>query len=152
MTNPFFANKGPFKIEKLLKLAELKNIQNFNNNKLYDVKDLSTSTNQDITFFHSKKYQYLASKTKALYCVTTDNLKNYLPNNCNIILVDNVLISIAKITKIFYPDSATDDFDKTVKNISKTSFKKKVDFGKNVLIGKNVKIGKKCYIGHNSIL
>ena len=76
MTNPFFANKGPFKIEKLLKLAELKNIQNFNNNKLYDVKDLSTSTNQDITFFHSKKYQYLASKTKALYCVTTDNLKN----------------------------------------------------------------------------
>ena len=39
MINPFFENKGPFKIEKLLKFAELKNIQNFNNNKIYDVKD-----------------------------------------------------------------------------------------------------------------
>jgi len=65
---------------------------------------------------------------------------------------DNVLIVTAKITKIFYPDSVTDDFDITVKDISKTSFKKKVDFGKNVLIGKNVKIGKNCSIGHNSIV
>ena len=71
---------------------------------------------------------------------------------CNKIIVDNVLIVTAKITKIFYPGSVTDDFDITVKDISKTSFKKKVDFGKNVLIGKNVKIGKNCSIGHNSIV
>jgi len=152
MINPFFENKGPFKIEKLLKLAELKNIQNFNNDKIHDVKDLASSTNKDITFFHSKKYHFLASKTKALYCITTLKLKHYLPNSCNIILVDNVLISIAKITKIFYPESVSDDFDKTAKDISKTSFKKKVVYGKNVLIGKNVKIGKKCSIGHNSII
>ena len=152
MINPFFENKGPLKIEKLLKLAEIKNIQNFNNTKIYDVKDLATSSKNDITFFHSKKYQFLASKTKALYCITTENLKRYLPNTCNLIIVNNVLVSIAKITKIFYPDSVTDDFDKTAKDISKTSFKKKVNFGKNVLIGKNVKIGKNCSIGHNSII
>jgi len=152
MINPFFENKGPFKIEKLLKFAELKNIQNFNNNKIYDVKDLATSSKKDITFFHSKKYQFLASKTKASYCITTENLKHYLPSTCNIILVDNVLISIAKITKIFYPDSVTDDFDTTAKNIAKSSFKKKVIFGQNVLIGKNIKIGKNCSIGHNSII
>ena len=152
MINPFFENKGPLKIEKLLKLAEIKNIQNFNNTKIYDVKDLATSSKNDITFFHSKKYQFLASKTKALYCITTENLKRYLPNTCNLIIVNNVLVSIAKITKIFYPDSVTDDFDKTTKDISKTSFKKKVNFGKNVLIGKNVKIGKNCSIGHNSII
>ena len=107
MTNLFFENKGPFKIEKLLKLAELKNIQSFNNSKIYDVKDLATSSEKDITFFHSKKYQFLASKTKALYCVTTENLKHYLPSTCNLIIVNNVLISIGKITKIFYPDSVT---------------------------------------------
>tara|TARA_Y100000590_G_scaffold223868_1_gene253231 strand:- start:72 stop:1052 length:981 start_codon:yes stop_codon:yes gene_type:complete len=152
MTNPFFENKGPFKVDKLLKLAEIKNIQNFNNIEIHDVKDLSTSNKKDITFFHSKKYQFLASKTKASFCITTKNLKNYLPNNCNKILVDNVLTSVAKITKIFYPESITDNFDKTVKEITKTSFKKKVNFGKNVLIGKNVKIGKNCSIGHNSII
>ena len=152
MTNPFFKNKGPFEINKLLKFAELKNIQKYKNLKIYDVKDLSTSTKKDITFFHSKKYESHASKTKASFCITTDNLKDYLPKNCNKIIVDNVLIVTAKITKIFYPDSVTDDFDITVKDISKTSFKKKIDFGKNVLIGKNVKIGKNCSIGHNSIV
>ena len=152
MNNPFFKNKGPFKIDKLLKLSELKSINNFKNINVYDVKDLSTSTSKDITFFHSKKYFNLASKTKALFCITTENLKNYLPNDCNKIIVDNVLIATAKITKIFYPDSVSDDFDATSKDINKTSFKKKVKFGKNVLIGQNVRIGNNCSIGHNSII
>ena len=152
MKNPFFKNKGPFKVDKLLKLLELKNINNFKNINIHDVKDLSTSTSKDITFFHSKKYFNLASKTKALFCITTENLKNYLPDDCNKIIVDNVLVVTAKITEIFYPDSVSDDFDTTSKDINKTSFKKKVKFGKNVLIGKNVRIGKNCSIGHNSII
>ena len=152
MTNPFFKNNGPFKIDKLLKLAGLKNINKFKKHNIYDVKDLSTSTSKDITFFNSKKYFDIASKTKAQFCVTTENLKNYLPNDCNKIVVENVLLSIAKITKIFYPDSVSDDFDTTLKVINKTSFKKKVKYGKNVLIGKNVSIGKNCLIGHNSII
>ena len=152
MTNLFFKNKGPFKIDILLKLAELKNFENFKNSKIYDVKDLSNSSIKDITFFHSKKYEILASKTKAAFCITTKNLKHFLPKKCNKIIVDNVLFATAKITKIFYPESINDDFDKSAKSILKTSFKKKVIFGNNVLIGKNVKIGKKCSIGHNSIV
>ena len=152
MTNPFFKNKGPFKIDKLLKFAGIKNSQKFSSLKIADIKDLSTSTSKDITFFHSKKYEYLALKTKASFCITSENLKNYLPNTCNKIIVKNVLMDTAKITKIFYPDSVTDDYDLTVKEISKTSYKKKVNFGKNVLIGNNVKIGKNCTIGHNSII
>ncbi len=152
MSNPFFKNIGPFKIEKLLNLSGLDNISNFKKDKIFDIKDLNSSTSKDITFFHSKKYSNIAISTKALFCITTENLKNYLPNNCKKIIVENVLVSTAKITKIFYPDSVTDDFDTTSKDISKTSFKKKVKFGKNVLIGKNVTIGKNCSIGHNSII
>jgi len=152
MNNPFFKNKGPFKIDKLLKLSGLKIINNYKAINIHDIKDLSTSTSKDITFFHSKKYFNLSSKTKARFCITTENLKNYLPDSCNKIIADNVLIATAKITKIFYPDSIFDDFDTTSKDINKTSFKKKVKFGKNVLIGKNVKIGKNCSIGHNSII
>jgi len=152
MTNPFFSNKGPFEINKLLRLISLTNIQKFKNTKIYDIKDLSSSTKKDITFFHSKKYENQALNTKALFCITTENLKDYLPKNCNKIIVDNVLMTTAKITKIFYPDSVNDDFDRTVTDISKTSFKKKVQYGKNVLVGKNVKIGKNCLIGHNSII
>ncbi len=152
MTNPFFINKGPFEINKLLILLGITNKQKFKNKKIYDVKDLLTSTNNDITFFHSKKYENQAINTKASFCITTEKLKNYLPKNCNKILVDNVLLTTAQITKIFYPESVNDNFDITAKEISKTSFKKKVKYGKNVLIGKNVKIGKNCTIGHNTII
>ncbi|MDC0200735.1 UDP-3-O-(3-hydroxymyristoyl)glucosamine N-acyltransferase [Candidatus Pelagibacter sp.] len=152
MSNPFFINKGPFKIDKLLSLSGLENISSYKSVKVHDIKDLSTSSSKDITFFHSKKYSNLSLKTKAGFCITTENLKNFLPNNCNKIIVDNVLIATAKITKLFYPESVTDDFDTTSKNIKSTSFKNKVKFGKNVLVGKNVKIGKSCSIGHNTII
>ena len=152
MTNPFFKNIGPFNIEKLLNKTNTENKKNFKKDKIYNVSDLAAATKKDLTFFHSKNYSFLASKTKASYCVTIDSLSHFLPNSCKKIIVRNVLLTIAKITKEFYPKSIVDDFDESVKDISKTSFKKKVKHGKNVLIGKNVKIGKNCLIGHNTII
>ena len=152
MLNPFFKNVGPLNIEKLLLKTNIENIENFKKDKIYNVSDLGNATNKDLTFFHSKNYALLASKTKASYCVTMESLSQFLPNTCKKIIVKNVLLSMAMITKEFYPKSIVDDFDETVKDISKSSFKKKVKFGKNVLIGKNVKIGKNCSIGHNTII
>ena len=152
MLNPFFKNAGPFKIEKLLAKADIENKENFKKDKIFNVSDLVSATKKDLTFFHSKNYAEFASKTKASYCITLDSLSNFLPNSCKKIVVKNVLLTMAKITKEFYPNSIVDDFDISAKDISKTSLKKKVKFGKNVLIGKNVKIGKNCLIGHNTII
>ena len=152
MINPFFKNSGPFKIDRLLALSNIKNKNNLKKLKVTDIKDLITAKKHEITFFHSKKYEHIASKTNASFCLTTSNLSNILPDNCNKIIVDNVLINTAIITKIFYPNSVNDDFDFNAKDIKKTSYKNKVKFGKNVLIGKNVKIGKNCLIGHNTII
>ena len=151
MLNPFFKNFGPFFVEKLLSKIDIQNKENFKKDKIYDVSDLVSATSKDLTFFHSKNYSSLASKTRASYCVTLESLSQFLPNTCKAIIVNNVLLSMAKITKEFYPKSIVDDFDETVKDISKTSHKKKVKFGKNILVGKNVKIGKNCLIGHNTI-
>jgi UDP-3-O-[3-hydroxymyristoyl] glucosamine N-acyltransferase len=152
MLNPFFKNVGPFNIEKLLINIGVENKESFKKDKIYNVSDLFSATKKDITFFHSKNYSELASKTKASYCVTLNNLSKFLPDTCKKIVVKNVLLTMAKITKEFYPKSIVDDFDYSAKDISKTPFKKKVKFGKNVLIGKNVKIGKNCLIGHNTII
>jgi len=152
MINPFFANKGPFKIYELLSNIIVQNeIINCDINIL-DVKDLINSSNNDITFFHSKKYYASASVTKASYCVTTKKLSKLLPINCQPIEVDDVLLSIAKITQMFYPDAVVDDFDTHLLNFEKTSFINFVNHGFNILIGKNVKIGSNCSIGHNSII
>jgi UDP-3-O-[3-hydroxymyristoyl] glucosamine N-acyltransferase len=152
MINLFFKNHGPFTIKKLLLLSEINTLKKINDIKISDVKDLDTAEKDHITFFHSKKYEDLASKTKAAFCITSNNLSHILPNNCEPIIVDNVLITTATITQIFYPNAVTDDFDDKVIDINETLFNGNVKFGKNILIGANVQIGKNCSIGHNSII
>ena len=152
MINPFFENKGPIKIDEILISANISNKFKYTETNILDIKDLITASNADITFLHSKKYETVASNTKAAFCITTKQLSSILPKNCKPIEVDNVLISTAKITKIFYPDSVTDDFDPQTENIEKTLLHKTVKHGQNVLIGKNVKIGTNSSIGHNSII
>ena len=152
MTNPFFKNNGPLNIKDVYKILKIKNYNDVKKIKIFDVTDLGSASNEDITFLHSNKYKFLASITKAAACITTKNLQHILPDRCEKIIVENVLISTAKVTAVLYPDSINDDFDNTVKEISKTKFKNKVKFGKNILIGSNVKIGKNCSIGHNTII
>ena len=152
MINPFFKNNGPFKIFDILELLELGTNQKYSDKIINDIKDLVTSNDNDITFFHSKKYKNLANKTKASFCITNENLKDELPNSCVPLVVENVLIATSIISEKFYPDSINDNFDNTAKNISETNLKDKVKFGKNVLIGDNVTLGSNCLIGHNTII
>ena len=56
MLNPFFKNVGPFNIEKLLNKTNIENKENFKKDKIYNVSDLATATNKDLTFFHSKNF------------------------------------------------------------------------------------------------
>jgi len=152
VNNPFFKNKGPFKVNDLLSDLELKDIDISVDNLVEDIKDLQTAEKKHLTFFHSKKYYLQASKTKASYCITLKNLAHYLPNNCKPICVNNVLLIISQITSKFYPDAINDDFDNSVKKIEELDFERNIKFGQNVLIGENVKIGKNSLIGHNSII
>ena len=57
MSNPFFKNHGPFKISEILNFLAIKNNDLNKNFEIQDIKDLMTSTDNDLTFFHSKKYK-----------------------------------------------------------------------------------------------
>ncbi len=151
MVNPFFKNHGPYNIIQIINLLNL-NPNNIEKKDVYDLKDLSSASEKDLTFYHSKKYKELAKKTKASFCITTNILKNELPKNCIPLIVDNVLVSTSLVTAKFYPDAVYDNFDDTVVDINQSKYKEKVKFGKNVLIGKNVSIGSDCLIGHNTII
>ena len=152
MSNPFFKNYGPILVSDILKLINIETDNLKKDVELNDIKDLFSSNQSDITFFHSKKYVEYAKNTKASFCITTESLKKELPNSCIPIVVENVLVSVSKITSMFYPDATNDDFDDSAIDINETDFKDRVIFGKNVLIGKNVSIGINCSIGHNSII
>ena len=66
MVNPFFKNTGPYDINELLNLINLE-CDKYPEKKISDIKDLSSSLDGDITFFHSKKYFDIAKNTKASY-------------------------------------------------------------------------------------
>ena len=99
MNNPFFKNNGPFYFSEIIKFLDL-NIKNIKQDKqIYDIKDLVTSNNEDISFFHSKKYKDAARETKASICITTEALKKN-SESCSLI-VENVLISTSRVLQDF---------------------------------------------------
>ena len=61
MINPFFKNKGPIKIDDILISTNISNKYKYMETNIFDVKDLVTASNTDITFFHSKKYEVVAA-------------------------------------------------------------------------------------------
>ena len=144
--NIFFEQKGPFLINKLFPNNLLKN-----KIKIKDIKTLDKASKEDLTFFDSINYKDLAINTKASFCITTDKLKEYLPENCEKIIVKNVLYELAKVTSMFYPKANIDFPDFNLKKPNKTKFKS-VKFCNNVLIGKNVQIGKNTIVGSNTII
>ena len=152
MSHPFFTYHGPISINCIGKLLKI-NIDNPTDSIIEDVRDLSNADKNSLTFLHSNNYIEIAKSTKASFCVTTDLLKDNLPNNCKPIIVENVLLSISMITQKLYPSSIEDEFDKKVKNIEKINLNNNnIEYGKNVLVGENVTIGSNCLIGHNSII
>ena len=74
MINPFFQNKGPFKIDKILNSIKVENNFENLNIEVFDIKDLVSASTNEITFFHSKKYESVALTTKASYCLTSNKL------------------------------------------------------------------------------
>ena len=69
MLNPFFKNTGPHSIEKLLNKIDIQNKKNFKKDKIYDVKDLSSASKRDLTFFIP-----IEKDTKDLYIKKGDPL------------------------------------------------------------------------------
>jgi len=146
----FFVPKGPFNLSDLSKNLPMEKKIKI---KIYDIKTLDFATNKDISFLNSINYQSDAKKTKAVACITTNNLKDCLPDKCIKIVVKNVLFTAAQVSKKFYPEAELDYLDKTLVESKKVSSKySSVTFGKNIFIGKKVKIGSKTSIGSNSVV
>ncbi len=149
MSNPFFKKRNNVKINNILSVLKKRRLKvNYNVN---DIKEIAEASRNDITFLHSIKYLKFIKQTKSKIIVTSKKFINVIPKKINVIVVDNVLVAVAKITSLFYPDALNDSFDFEVSNVDKLKIKG-IKFGKNVLLGKNVKIGKNCTVGHNSII
>ena len=150
--NPFFKKREKTYFYDVLKNLNIKNKKYYKNLLINDIQNLNQADKNDITFFHTLKYKDLLKVTKSNFIITTSQLSYILPKSKIKLIVDNVLISVAKITEFFYPNSLNDVFENECINIDKKKIYKDVKFGSNVVLGDNVKIGKNSAIGHNSII
>ena len=145
-SNIFFKRKN-IKIDKVFNNYSFK--ENFIIN---DIKPLILAEKNDVTFFDSIKYKHEINKTKSKVCIVSKKLEKFVPQNIHKIVVNNVLLELARITKLLYPSADIDLPDLNLKKPNKSYNKHKVRFGNNVLIGKNVKIGTNSIIGSNTII
>ena len=150
--NLFFKKRKNTYFYDILKNLNIKNKKNYKNILINDIQNLDQAGKNDITFFHSSKYKDLLKVTKSNIIITTSQLSYLLPKSKIKLIVENVLISVAKITEYFYPNSLNDQFENKCISIDKKKIYKNVKFGSNVILGENVKIGKNTSIGHNSII
>ena len=149
MKNPFFKKKKSIKFNEILSSLNLKKRKI--NYDLEDIKEINAASKNDITFFHSIKYLDALKKTKSRFIITNKKYLSLIPKKINTIEVLNVLLTVSKVTSLFYPKALDDNFDEEVSYIDKKKFKK-LKIGKNILLWKNVKIGRNCSIGHNTII
>ena len=150
--NSFFKKRKEVYLRDILKLLNIKNKNNYKNSLIGDIKSLDQAKKNDITFFHTLKYKFSIINTKSKVIITNKKLSNLIPKSKIVLIVDNVLISVAKTTEFFYPNSIDEKFENKLSLSEKINKYKNVKFGSNVLIGESVKIGKNSTIGHNTII
>ena len=147
--NPFFKKQNNIFLSNIFKILGKKIIKN--DHKINDICVLETASKNDISFINNLKYLDSLKKSKAKYVISTEKYFDKIKNYCTPIIVSNVLISVYRVAKLFYPNSLDDSIDFSVNETNKRNHKN-IKFGKNVLLGNNVKIGNKSMIGHNSII
>ena len=150
--NPFFKKRKKNYLSEIFQILNVKNKNKYKNILINDIKNLDQALNKDVTFFHSIKYKLLLNSTKSNFIITNSKLSSFIPKTKMALIVDNVLVSVAKVTELFYPNSLNDQFENNfLKSINKKNYKN-VKFGSNVILGENVKIGKNSTVGHNTII
>ena len=144
--------KNIFFKKKNIKIGTIYSKKNIKKNFLInDIKSLEKAKINDVTFLDSSKYALAARKTKGSLCITTKKLKNLVPDSIEKLIVDNVLLELAKLIKKIYPSADIDYPDLSLQKPDVKKYKS-VKFGNNVLVGRNVKLGKNTIIGSNTII
>ena len=117
MKNPFFKKKKSIKFNEILSSLNLKKRKI--NYDLEDIKEINAASKNDITFFHSIKYLDALKKTKSRFIITNKKYLSLIPKKINTIEVLNVLLTVSKVTSLFYPKALDDNFDEEVSYIDK---------------------------------
>ncbi len=147
---------------KTIKYIDIKNIleknnievfSKINNNEVFsNIKTISNSSNNDLSFFSNVKYLNNLKDINAKACLIKNEFIKFLPKTCNPIIVEDPYLALAILTKIFNDENFESNGIISQNAIidPKSKIHNNVQINAFSIIGQNCTIDENVYIGSNS--
>ena len=108
---------------------------------------------EDICFFYDRKSKEKAADMKAKACVTTEDLRSFVPENVTVLISTNPKEAFIKLNEYMYAEKMPQSgIDAGAKIAESARFGEGCSIGANVVIGENVVIGDNCIIEPNVVI
>lgn len=120
------------------------------------VASIATMTNagsDDICFFYDRKSKEKAANIKAKACITTEELKPFVPENVIVLVSSNPKEAFIKLNEFMYSEKMPKaGIDPSAKIANSAHIGEGCFIGANVVIGDDVVIGDNCIIEPNVVI
>lgn len=121
--------------------------------KIADIATMATAGSEDICFFYDRKSKEKAAEIKAKACITTEDLRQYLPQSVIVLTSENPKVAFIKLNEFMYAEKKpTAGIDSSAKIAASAKIGANCFIGANVVIGENVEIGADCVIEPNVVI
>lgn len=158
ITHPkFYTNLGPYSLKQISQFLDADMLSEDENYLIEDFKSLENAGDNHIAFVNDN-YKYKPDEIKASTLLISKLNPNKFKNYKNIIKVDNLHLSISKLSNLFFEDFDTEKINSLKKSIfidnpyyldSSAIISNGVEIGGNANIRSGVVIGYNCKIGNN---
>lgn len=145
---PNFCKKlGPIHIDSIRSTINCKTVNISNEEKFEDFLGITKLKNNSISFIYDNELKIRDIPLNSCIICTKKKARDLKPNQ-KVIIVDNVLESVAKVSNIFFRDFSK----KEISDLSKPIIGENCEIGKNVVIENGAVIGNNVHISHGSVV
>lgn len=121
--------------------------------KIAHIATMASAGADDICFFYDRKSKEKAAEIKAKACITTEDLKQFVPQNVIILISENPKVAFIKLNEYMYAEKKPSvGIDATAKIATSAKIGQNCHIGANVVIEDNVEIGNDCIIEPNVVI
>ena len=140
-------------IKELLNKNSLEIISNISDDEIFSsVKTISNASDKDLSFFSNQRYLDSLKNIKAKACLIENKYKEYLPKNCEPIIVKDPYLALALISNLQSEDSFKSNgiLSKNAIVNSQSNLHKNVQINPFCMIHEDTEIFENVYIGSSS--
>ena len=154
-------------IKELLNKNSLEIISNISDDEIFSsVKTISNASDKDLSFFSNQRYLDSLKNIKAKACLIENKYKEYLPKNCESIIVEDPYLALALISNlqnnetfksngIISNNTIINSLSNLHKNVQINPFsviREETEIFENVYIGSSSSIGPNVIINKNVVI